>query len=115
MSAETNNHPMVDDELNTTAPHPKPTVWKMPEPVFRRTSGKLPKGFVPEIGDVHSSSSEIRREEQSTAPPEARPFNPIVKLVLLVLAIAAMVAFIVVFLTVLYFFFLRDASAPPPI
>ena len=108
---EANNIPAVDDDLNTTAPQSEPEPWKMPEPVFRRTSGKLPQGFEK---DIHFSSSEA---EQSEAPgnlpheayraPEPAPRSPVLKIVLVVLGLVAMIAFLVVFLTVVYFYFLR--------
>jgi len=40
-----------DDELSTTPPNPalepeeEGSGWKMPKPVFRQTSGRLPQGF----------------------------------------------------------------------
>ena len=86
----------------------------MPEPVFRRTSGRLPKAFADEVGSNLSSDSNNGPDVQAMAAPEIRPKSSALKLVVVVLAIAAMIAFIIVFLTVLYFFFLRDVSAPPP-
>ena len=39
----------VSDDVNTTPPNPAmvdgKSGWKMPEPVFRKTSGYLPQGF----------------------------------------------------------------------
>jgi hypothetical protein len=39
----------VSDDVNTTPPNPSTadgkSGWKMPEPVFRKTSGYLPQGF----------------------------------------------------------------------
>lgn len=42
--------PAVEEEANTTPPNPPAPVdgksdWKMPDPVFRKTSGYLPEGF----------------------------------------------------------------------
>ena len=42
--------PSDEDELSTTPPNPaletdEDTGWKMPKPVFRKTSGYLPQGF----------------------------------------------------------------------
>ena len=108
MTAEANNV-ALDDDINTTAPQSKPTEWKMPEPVFRRTSGKLPKGFDREI--VSSATGE--HESPPPAPNsveayvEPKPKNPTLKFMLVLLGLVAMIAFIAVFLTVLYFFFLR--------
>ena len=108
MAAEANN-PVLDDELNTTAPQSNPTEWKMPEPVFRRTSGKLPKGFEKEAVSIMTG------EHESSAPStdaveayiEPKPSNPTLKLILVLLGILAMIAFIAVFLTIAYFLFLR--------
>ena len=107
MSAEANNLP-IDDELSTTAPEDNHTAWKMPEPVFKRTSGRLPKGFEKQIlpGDADEG------EETLPAIPadrytEPKPKNPTLKILVVVLALIAMVAFIIAFLTVLYFVFLR--------
>lgn len=110
MSAEAQNFPIDDDDINTTMPQPKPDVWKMPEPVFRRTSGRLPKGFVKEVASVDETPPTI-----SSTYVEPKPKSHVLKLVVVGLAIAAMIAFLIAFLTILYFFFLRDVSAPPPV
>jgi hypothetical protein len=110
----------IDDELNTTAPQGKPDAWIMPAPVFRKTSGKLPQGFVKdaESGEVPASSRAAAAIEvppttpDVVVPPQIKPKSPILKILLVVLGLAAMVAFIVVFLTVIYFyFFYGDAPA----
>ena len=49
--------PEEDEELSTTPPNPaleteEDTGWKMPEPVFRKTSGYLPKGFEKKLSQV---------------------------------------------------------------
>lgn len=116
---------LADDELNTTAPSPQPDVWKMPEPVFRRTSGKLPRGY--EANYAHSETAPAESvpeneenervaagEETPNTYVEPAPKHPTVKLVLVFLGLAAMIAFIVVFLTVVYFFFWRSAESSLP-
>jgi hypothetical protein len=113
MTAEANRIESIDDELNTTAPQSKPDVWKMPEPVFRRTSGKLPKAFADKATEVIESDGDVQAHSSpemtppAIASPDPKPKSPILKLVLVALALGAMIAFIVVLLTVVYFFFLR--------
>lgn len=106
---EANDIHAIDDELNTTAPQDKPQIWKMPDPVFRKTSGKLPKGFEKSIDfpEAEPDPDPAIVQSQAYATPEPQPSNPTLKIVLVVLGLIAMIAFIVVFLTVLYFFFWR--------
>ena len=116
----------ADDDLNTTAPSPRPEAWKMPEPVFRRTSGKLPRGYEKNYVPSGTSSAETVAENEanervagsaetpSTTYVEPAPKHPTVKLLLVFLGLAAMIAFIVVFLTVVYFFFWRSAESSLP-
>ena len=110
MTAEANN-PALDDELNTTAPQSNPAEWKMPEPVFRRTSGKLPKGFEKQFAPTptgeHEASSQPS-EDAVEAYVEPEPKNPTLKILVVALALIGMAAFIVAFLTVVYFIFLRS-------
>ena len=103
-----------DDELSTTAPNPPEDTWKMPEPVFRKTSGRLPQGFGKELENVTKErAAKITGGDPSpppisaATPSEIKPKNPTLKLVLVILGIAGMIGFIVVFLTVVYFLFLR--------
>ena len=112
MSAEAKNLP-VDDDINTTMPQPRPEVWKMPEPVFRRTSGRLPKGFVKEAENEPVPVEEPPATIASIVV-EPKPKSPVLKIIVVGLALAAMIAFLIVFLTIIYFFFLREVSAPPP-
>lgn len=116
----------ADDDLNTTAPSPRPEAWKMPEPVFRRTSGKLPRGYEQNYVPSGTASAETVPENESddrvagsvetssSTYVEPSPKHPTVKLVLVFLGLAAMIAFIVVFLTVVYFFFWRPAESSLP-
>jgi hypothetical protein len=122
MSAELNNeaHAVDDEELDATAPgSQEPAEWQMPEPVFRQTSGKLPQGFEKNYGTAVASAPEATSENDSPAADasdaytpnsyvEPRPKSSAIKLVLVLLGLGAMIAFIVVFLTVLYFFFLKS-------
>ena len=109
----------MDDDLNTTAPQSKPEEWKMPEPVFRRTSGKLPGAFEREVAKASAESETTPSDEPdvtqdeipqgySELEPAAGPKNSVVKLILVLLGLAAMVGFLIVFLTVIYFLFLRS-------
>jgi len=115
------NVPDVDeDDIDTTAPSPRyvdnsdPGEWKMPEPVFRKTSGKLPTGFQKkfETDDTTSPPPTISSDGAVAIPStEPRPKSPTLKIVAVALALAAMVAFLVVFLSVVYFFFLRSSGS----
>lgn len=99
-----------DDDINTTAPQDKPGTWKMPEPVFRKTSGRLPKAFenrVDEVGAVQIASEPDESSNSVASYSEPKPKSHTLKIVVVALALAAMIAFLIVFLTVLYFFFLR--------
>jgi hypothetical protein len=113
MSAEAKNLPL-DDDINTTMPQPKPEVWKMPEPVFRRTSGRLPKDYPGQVETATVEVDEVPSTISSFTAPEPKPKSPVLKIIVVGLALAAMIAFLIVFLTIVYFFFMRDASAPPP-
>ena len=113
----TNTSPEIDDDLNTTAPQSKPAPWSMPEPVYRRTSGKLPQGYAkamesePSSPEILSASTEVSSDSHPPVPapaPVVKPKSSVLKMLVLVLALAAMIGFIAVFLTVLYFFFLRS-------
>lgn len=101
--------PNPDEDLNTTAPNPEPDAWKMPEPVFRRTSGKLPQGYEKEVMAFSAAETSVPPSSTPVTSPEPviKPKSSGLKLMLVLLGIAAMVAFLVVFLTVVYFLFLR--------
>ncbi len=75
--------------------------------MFRQTSGKLPKGFEKNVEISNSQADPGMVQAETYATPEPKPSNPTIKIVLVVLGLLAMIAFIVVFLTVLYFFFWR--------
>ena len=97
-----------DEDINTTAPQEKSSVWKMPAPVFRKTSGRLPKDFERRVGEMGAVNIVPESDEPSgSSIPEPRPKSPTLKNVVIALALAAMIAFLVVFLSVVYFFFLR--------
>ncbi len=110
----------IEDDLDTTAPNSaKPDGWQMPEPVFRQTSGRLPGGFEKNYGVAVEDSAEALPVDDPTSTDavsaytsnpdvEATQKGSVVKLVLVLLGLGAMIAFIVVFLTILYFFFLRS-------
>ncbi len=106
MTADTN--PSIEDDLNTTAPQSKPAVWTMPEPVFRRTSGRLPKGFAPDSTGEFDNTSQAPGSVQAYVEP--KPKNATMKIVVVALALVAMVAFIIAFLSILYFFFWRSTE-----
>jgi hypothetical protein len=103
-----------DDDINTTAPQSEPAGWKMPAPVFRKTSGRLPKDFEKRSGEVGavkiiSEPSEDSNPDTSYSAP--KPKSHALKIVVVALAVAAMIAFLIVFLTVVYFFFLRSSGS----
>ena len=120
MDDNPNSVPLVDDDdLNTTAPSPRPNVWKMPEPVFRQTSGKLPTGYERNYSADPTPATESATANEPTAddisspgasinPVEPKPKNPTMKIILVLLGLAAMIAFLIVFLTIVYFFFWRS-------
>ena len=78
----------------------------MPEPVFRKTSGRLPESFVRKAEPVTDRESDPA-DSSIPSSPEPKPRGPVLKIVVVALALAAMIAFIAAFLTVVYFFFLR--------
>ena len=104
-----------DEDINTTAPQETtPATWKMPAPVFRRTSGRLPKDFEKRTSEV--GAVKIISEPAETLSPDAllsepKPKSHVLKIVVVALALAAMIAFLIVFLTVIYFMFLRSTGS----
>src|SRR5687768_4565864 len=117
MNDEINNEADVveDEDLLTTPPNPQPSAWKMPDPVFRKTSGRLPEAFEnlkpPDVGSPDGSSHDATDVIDDPVAPtsyvEPKPKSPTLKIVVVVLGLAAMIAFIAVFLTVIYFLFFR--------
>jgi hypothetical protein len=100
-----------DEDLSTTAPNPRPSEWRMPEPVFRKTSGRLPRNFEREYFTETPTQESPKPSAVETPFPDSqvvsKPAHPTLKIILVVLGLLAMVAFIAVFLTVVYFMFLR--------
>jgi len=95
-----------DDDINTTAPQENPAVaWTMPVPVFRKTSGRLPKDFAKRDG-APGNIAEPLQQASTSLNPDPRPKSPTLKIVVIALAVVAMIAFLVVFLSVVYIFFL---------
>lgn len=105
----------IEDDLNTTVPNVQiESAWKMPEPVFRKTSGKLPQGYE---RDVMTLAGETADPAVAPVPPttvssssEIKPEGSTAKLMLVILGLGAMIAFLIVFLTVIYFYFLRTGD-----
>lgn len=113
---KTNPDVHLDEDQVTTAASPRPDIWKMPDPVFRKTSGRLPQGYEKELANARADGSAAADEAQAEPPVSATPENPIVepalksssvKLLLVLAGIAAMIGFIAAFLTLIYFFFFR--------
>jgi hypothetical protein len=99
---------ITEDDLKTTVPNIRADEWKMPAPVFQRTSGRLAESFLKNAGMTKpDDGAPVMDPVTPTPPDEPRPKSPIMKLVVVGLALAAMIAFIAVFLTVVYFMFLR--------
>ena len=96
-----------DDDINTTAPQDKPAVWTMPAPVFRKTSGRLPKAFERHVAEVNVVSEPEDSSNSVASYSEPKPKSHTLKFVVLALALAAMIGFLIVFLSVIYFFFIR--------
>src|SRR5688500_12747124 len=97
----------TEDDLNTTVPNIRPDEWRMPEPVFQKTSGRLPESFVQRFQPPDAAEPDAAHDPSVPLAPEPQPKRPTLKVVIVVLALAAMIAFIGVFLTVVYFMFLR--------
>ena len=105
----------IEDDLTTTVPNVQfENVWKMPAPVFRKTSGKLPQGYERDVMGFAGESPDPAVAPVTPAPiassPEIKPKGSTAKLMLVILGLGAMIAFLIVFLTVIYFYFLRTGD-----
>ena len=104
----TENVEEFDEDINTTAPQEKPApTWTMPEPVFRKTSGRLPKDFPKRNGEADSGNVGSSSAQATSLDPDPAPKSLTLKIVVVILALVGMMAFLAVFLTLVYFFFLR--------
>jgi hypothetical protein len=68
--------PSEEDELSTTPPNPaleteEDTGWKMPKPVFRKTSGYLPQGYAKKY------SQNEAKDDLDDDPPTASTEKPV--------------------------------------
>ena len=136
--------PSDEDELSTTPPNPaleteEDTGWKMPKPVFRKTSGYLPQGY-----EKKASQDEVKQvvdDDTSTASMEkpvglvdvgpqpnmhesdpgfqvsaaAAPEKPVKKgrltsVFLTIFLLLLTIGLIVAFLAVVYFLFLSPSN-----
>lgn len=141
------DQPIADEDLDTTAPNPASAAaaapqksWKMPEPVFRKTSGYLPQGFVKPTGEEDASpeieksapsvsaatvppvpaapaiapqpeiSQQITLEEPAEEPVAAPKSGGGFRAVLMILGVLAMLIFLAAFLAVVYFLFLTPSA-----
>jgi hypothetical protein len=113
MNDTANSAVQAEDEAITAVPNLKPDAWQMPEPVFRKTSGRLPKPFEEKVAtDVSapdpSPAIDLQTPSAPIQTPDPGPKSPVLKLVVVLLALTAMIAFIAAFLTAVYFFFWRS-------
>src|SRR5688572_22425262 len=97
------------EELDTTAPSPLSEEWKMPAPIFRSSSGRLHKDVEQKAAVSFSSAEDLASLPLAATPEvqahaEPHPKSAALKFVVLALALGAMIAFIILFLTVIYFF-----------
>lgn len=101
--------------------------WKMPAPIFRQTSGKLPEGFEKKVSkgepaaaptpppaaiqpqpDVSEefTHAEIFGEQEAETPPKRTGM----KLVLAILGILGMAVAAIIFLAIIYFLFFYQGN-----
>ena len=78
---EPGEQPVVDE--HTTAPNPQqapsaPPKWEMPKPVFQKTSGYLPQGFVKEFESAADGQS--TSDELPSRPPAKEPDLSVINL-----------------------------------
>jgi hypothetical protein len=62
----------VEEDVNTTPPNPS-SGWKMPEPVFRKTSGYLPQGFEKKFPQEPASMGTADDPSPVSTPPPEDP------------------------------------------
>ena len=153
VASEPTEQQVVDE--HTTAPNPQQAPaaapkWEMPKPVFQKTSGYLPQGFIKEFeaaaedADGQSSPDELPSRTPAKEPdlsainlsapfaavepqpdlsdqlipddpdletrPEPVAKNEGIKASMIVLGLISILAFVTVFLTVIYYLFLREAG-----
>ena len=132
-----------EDELSTTPPNPaletdEDTGWKMPKPVFRKTSGYLPQGFAKSasqdevkqnVDDDTSTASmekpvglvdigpqpDLHESDPGFQVPAATPEKPVKKggmasAFFTILLLLLTLGLIVAFLAVVYFLFLSPSN-----
>lgn len=118
--------------LPTETPKREPKgEWKMPEPIFRQTSGKLPEGFEKKVFEEGPAAAtqtaptpapaeiqpqpdvseefthaELFDEQEGETPPKRTGM----KLVLAILGVLGMIALALIFLAVVYFLFFYPDS-----
>ena len=143
MSEEELDNPGPDAIHLTTQEEPQPEkptgAWQMPEPVYRRTSGHLPRGFERRVfpqAEVATSAppppspptpAHVDGDPQVAVEPQpdiievlaSQPeFEPVsapagrgpLRFVLIIIALLAMVAVTVAFLFVVYYLFLASPA-----
>ena len=127
-------------EHTTAPPDPVPAPpsggWKMPEPKFQQSSGYLPQGYIeklglgvnpqagaaapamapqaelPEVEPQPDISESPNMEAVATAPvqPAKKQRSTGARVMMILLGLLAMAAFIAIFLTVIYYLFLRSGN-----
>lgn len=129
--------PVTADSVDVEAEKP-PAQWKMPDPVFRQSSGILPQGFekrypastepvthaagapaaapaavptspVPDAADIQPQP-ELEDTVEPAAPPEnaVKAKNPVTGMIFGVVGVFIMAVLAIVFLGVVYCLFLSD-------
>ncbi len=141
MSEELKSDIAHDEKAYTTPPETPNSAlqatdgWKMPQPVFRQTSGRLPRGFDKQIRDAGGPEGASTSPASATDParavidiepqpdiseefsegvldaPAAKPHGrTAMRIALVLLGLVAMVAFALGFIVLVYFLFF--ASRP---
>lgn len=73
---EHTTEPNAQDEQTTEQKPEQPSKWEMPKPVFQKTSGYLPQGFVKDK-DIGASEAAVAQGEPSS--PDEPPSRPSAK------------------------------------